>query len=250
MRESWWSFRRASYLAALVLLTPVLGACGSSSPTSASTPSSVSASRSASSTPADTPLDTAAPADAPIDTAAPADAPTETPSSPEERDSASPDDGSTPSPTASPTPNIDPSTGARTLSLIDFFSPDEAWTASRFEMPKLGEVNGVGAEVSGCSAEYGRSLEFRADGEYDRISLTAGPGRATQDSSHVMVVALYDNDEFLTSTKVKYGMVDSSIKDFKISGVSALKIFVWLDQSDNSCRSGSMQAVLYDIKVS
>ena len=90
-------------------------------------------------------------------------------------------------------------------------------------------------------------LEFRSNGDFKKFSLRAAPGTDTDDSSKKLVVALYDNEDFIDSKKVTYGKTDG-FKDVDISAVSALKIRVW-GQSEE-CRSSDVFAVLYDITAS
>jgi hypothetical protein len=132
------------------------------------------------------------------------------------------------------------------LKLSDFLTSD-TWDEENFAIPRIGDVAGIGGSVTGCGEDDAKSLEFRADGDYAKISLSAAPGRQSGDSSKVLVVALYNGDDFIDSVKVPYGKT-GSMKSKDIAAVSALKIRVWA-QGDG-CSNSDVFAVLYDIRVS
>ena len=151
-----------------------------------------------------------------------------------------------PSSPTTPPPSPTTQTG-RELHLTDFRTDDQ-WKEDNFAIPKIGEVAGIATGVRTCEDSRAATLEFRADGDYRRLDLSAAPGKDTEDSSRTLVVALYDNETFIDSKKIAYGNV-ARFKKVNIADVSALKIKVWTQKSD--CWSGDdVFAVLCDIVVS
>lgn len=154
--------------------------------------------------------------------------------------------------TPQPSTPIEPPTPSTTqtgreLHLTDFRT-DDRWKEDNFAIPKIGEVAGIATGVSTCDDSRAATLEFRADGDYRKLDLSAAPGKDTDDSSRVLVVSLYDNETFIDSKKITYGNV-ARFKRVNISDVSALNIKVWTQSSD--CWSGGdVFAVLYNIVVS
>jgi hypothetical protein len=191
----------------------------------------------------------AAPSASPVET--PSASVSESPTSSASPLSPSPDGSASPSVSldpGSPTPAVAPSTGERALALSDFFNPPSDWSEARYTIPAVGELTGIGAKVNTCDKDDADVLEFRNDTRYRSLSLKAGPGNQSLDSAKKLVVAVYDNEDFIDSVTAAYGKV-GTLRDIKIENVSALKLRVYLDDA-KGCNTRGMFAVLYDIEVS
>lgn len=239
-------WRAAGGIVLCAALLIVTNGCGGEVvlPTSSpepSTPSSPASSSIDLTSPTPDPTDLTSPTpDLPTPSASPSLEPSPNPTSPTVTPSSS---SSAPSAT---TPELDPSgSAARVLAKGDFFNVTDEWSEDRWEVPKVGEVTGLGTEIGNCHEPA--MLEFRADGSYRRMSLKAAPGRQTQDSDQRLVVGVYDNEDFIDRIIVPYGKV-GQLKNIDISGVSALRIRVSLETEN--CDSKSVFAVIYDVSVS
>lgn len=237
-----WRSRRprqmlvAAVTVAFVTAVAGCGAVGAPDPATSDTPNAASSSAATSSA-----ATSSAVGPSPsLDTAEPSGSPST---------SGSPDPTGSPSPSgsASPTPTIDPSTGERRLGLGDFFNPTTNWSEDRFVIPVVGEVTGIGSETNNCDKGEAIELEFRDDTQYKTLSLMASPSKTTLDSSKNLVVAVYNNENFIDSVTVGYGTV-ARLRGINIQSVSALKIRMYLDDK-KGCNTKGVFGVVYDIRV-
>lgn len=102
--------------------------------------------------------------------------------------------------------------------------------------------------MSACREENASILEFRADGDYATISFKFAPSTQTDDSSKIVTVALYNNQDIIDSKEVEYGKYNQFPRT-RISDVSALKIKVWTELNSKGGCSGTSLPVLFDINV-
>lgn len=130
-------------------------------------------------------------------------------------------------------------------SATDFHEAAAGWEEGRWEIPQVGEVTGLATLVSDCSNEN-ELVEFRANGDWDTFSFSAGPGVEAESSDLQLTVDLYNGSDFVDGVTVPYGKTDG-LQDVDISEVSALKIVARV--KDGECE-GETQAVLYDMSVS
>lgn len=155
-----------------------------------------------------------------------------------------------PSDSAEPTPGGVLSSGVKgqTLALADFFNPDSSWTEGRYDVADQGSVSGIASEVSTCGlGNSAPTLELRLANNFDNLKFKVGQDNNSASSDKTLSIRVEGNGKQLDVQTIPF----NEVQDFSVpvKGVNALKVQFYLEDQDDNCDSGSLQAVIYDVEL-
>ncbi|WP_270255187.1 hypothetical protein [Kocuria marina] len=232
----------------LIMMLALAGCGGTESPEDAQTTSPAQATETIAAPPA-TPEDS--PTAASDGTPSPTEDSSPEPTPTEEQESGSPSQSTTDDPTGTePTPNgvLSPEVKGQTLVLADFFNPDSDWTEGRYDVADQGSVSGVAREVSTCGlSDWAPTLELRLANNFDNMKFQVGQDNNSESSEQTLTVRVEGNGKQLDVQAVPFNEVQNF--SVPVDGVNALKVQFYLDEQNENCSSGSVQAVIYDVEL-
>ena len=235
----------------LVVLVALAGCGGTeSTPPAATNQTSAQTSQTNDSSPTATSDDTGSP----TEEASPGSTPTEDQESPSPSGDATEDalatDDSTNSADPEPTSGgaLPPEVKGQTLVLADFFNPDSDWTEGRYNVADRGSVSGIAHEVSACGlGDSVPTLELRLANNFDDLKFEVGQDNDSRSSDQTLTVRVEGNNKQLDVQTIPF----NEVQDFSVpvADVNALKIQFYLDEQNENCSEGSVQAVIYDVEL-
>lgn len=143
---------------------------------------------------------------------------------------------------------LPPDVKGQTLVLADFFNPDSDWTEGRYDVADRGSVSGIAREVSTCGLGGSvPTLELRLANNFDDLKFEVGQNNDSRSSDQTLTVRVEGNNKQLYVQTIPF----NEVQDFSVpvADVNALKIQFYLDEQNENCYQGSVQAVIYDVEL-
>lgn len=173
----------------------------------------------------------------------------------DESDSADEDSslgGESPDPDSTPGGSVlGESKKGQQLGLADFFNPDISWTENRYSVAGESDIRGISKEINNCGKrDYDDSgkLELRLGRNFETLNFKVGQSDYSDASDQTLVAHVQGNNKQIDIWRIPF----DTIQEFSIpvSDVNALTVDFYLDEEANRCgRSGSVQAVMYDVEL-
>ncbi|GAA2156102.1 hypothetical protein GCM10009826_17790 [Humibacillus xanthopallidus] len=142
---------------------------------------------------------------------------------------------------------VQPDKRGSELGLVDFFNPSNDWTEDRYDIGSAKQVRGISTAVSQCSADASTTLELRLANNFDSLEFRAGQGNSSAVSTQTLLVAVTSNGRQAEIKRVPFNSVVPIRIDAR--GVNALIIQLYKDKVNEYCESGSLTAVLTDVRL-
>lgn len=165
-------------------------------------------------------------------------------------DSMSSGDAEEPSEGAEATPGgvLPPDVKGQTLALADFFNPNSDWTEGRYNVADQGSVSGIAREINSCGLGNSTpTLELRLANNFENLKFKVGQDNNSASSDKTLTVRVEGNGKQLDVQSIPF----NEVRDFSVpvKDVNALKIQFYLEDQNENCYSGSLQAVIYDVEL-
>jgi hypothetical protein len=149
--------------------------------------------------------------------------------------------------TASPTDTatgpvvVAPGRSGSTLTLADFFNPDDSWSEGSFDVADHKAVSGIADDISGCGDYYAKELELRLEDNYKRLDFSVGQTNGSKTSDQVLTVAVLANGRQIAVQNVPFNKIQSF--SVPVTAVNSLKIDFYV-QDNGNCQ-GSVTALIF-----
>jgi len=138
------------------------------------------------------------------------------------------------------------STG-RTLTLADFFQPDPIWNGNRFDVADRRQLQGIGTDIVACNRDQGAKLELRLANNFKTLQFNVGQANNSAMSDQRLIVEVVGNNSQIDIRRIPFNVVQKI--SVPVSGVNALQVYFYLDDKVQSCGSGAVSAVLFDVTL-
>lgn len=114
-------------------------------------------------------------------------------------------------------------------------------------MADKGQIPGIGRKVNSCYATSPGVLELRLRNYFKAIDFSVGQDNASRASDQILMVRIIGNGTQIDIKRVPFNKVQTF--SLPVKDVNALQIQFFLDEKTANCGHASVNAVLYDAKL-